>query len=151
MKILFVCTGNTCRSCMAESIFNDKCNIEGVSADSAGLSVVPGSIASKHSAHLVLTNLCHDISERKAVQLTSEMIENADLILTMTSYMKQLLTSNLPQFNEKIYSICEFAGVEGEISDPYGGSVEVYERTYDQLDNIIGIVLSKLKEDKGII
>ncbi|GIM29665.1 protein-tyrosine-phosphatase [Clostridium polyendosporum] len=150
MKILFVCTGNTCRSCMAESIFNKRCNIEGVSAYSAGLSIVPGSIASKHSAHLVLTNLCHNISERKAVQLTSEMIKSADLILTMTSHMKQLLTSNLPQYNEKIYSICEFVSVEGEISDPYGGSIGVYEKTYNQLDNIVGMVLSKLKEDKGI-
>ena len=43
MNILFVCTGNTCRSCMAEAIFNSICDIDGVRAYSAGISIIPGS------------------------------------------------------------------------------------------------------------
>ncbi|GFP77351.1 low molecular weight protein arginine phosphatase [Clostridium fungisolvens] len=150
MNILFVCTGNTCRSCMAEAIFNSICDIDGVRAYSAGISIVPGSKTSKHSASLVMNNLSHDISKRSAVQLTSDMINNADLILTMTNYMRDLIASNSPKKSNNVFSLCEYAGVKGEISDPYGGSIDVYSKTYDQLKNIIGKVLIKIKEDKGI-
>ncbi|QAA31427.1 low molecular weight protein arginine phosphatase [Clostridium manihotivorum] len=151
MNILFVCTGNTCRSCMAEAIFNNKCDIDNVKAYSAGLSIVPGSRTSKHSAELVMNNLSMDISKRSAVQLTADMIKSADLILTMTNYMRDLISSNFPEKSNNVYSVSQYAGVNGEISDPYGGSIDVYSKTYDQLENIIGKVLIKLKEDKGIL
>lgn len=150
MKILFVCTGNTCRSCMAEAIFNEKCNIEDLKAFSAGLSVVTDSVASKHSSKLVLDNLNFDISGRKAVQITETVINEADLILTMTNRMVDLFKVYFPKNEYKVFSLNSYVGVEGDIADPFGGDMEVYRKTYEMLDNSISLLLLKLKEDMSI-
>jgi protein-tyrosine phosphatase len=65
--------------------------------------------------------------------------------------MRDLISSNFPEKSNNVYSVSQYAGVSGDISDPYGGSIDVYSKTYDQLENIIGKVLIKLKEDKGIL
>ena len=150
MKILFVCTGNTCRSCMAEAIFNEKCNIEDLKAFSAGLSVVIDSVASKHSSKLVLDNLKFDISERKAVQITEAVINEADLILTMTNRRVDLVKVYFPKSIDKVFSLNSYVGIEGDIVDPFGGDMELYRKTYEMLDNSINLLLVKLKEDMSI-
>lgn len=150
MNILFVCTGNTCRSCMAESIFNSMNDNSSLKAFSAGVNIVAGSKASKNSSEVVSTYLQGDISSRFAVQLTRTHIEDADLILTMTGRIKELLKSVYPEVSEKIYVISEYVGVNGDIIDPYGGSFEVYEKTYFSLKDSIMLLLAKLKEDMGI-
>jgi protein-tyrosine phosphatase len=150
MNILFVCTGNTCRSCMAESIFNAVNNNESFRAFSAGVHVVAGSRASKNSSEVVAKYLNGDISDRLAVQLNRVHIEKADIILTMTSRIKELLKSVYPEAAKKIFVISEYVGVNGDVIDPYGGSLEVYEKTYFSLKNSIMLLLDKLGEDMGI-
>ena len=149
MKVLFVCTGNTCRSCMAEAIFNKLSTLEEVEAFSSGISVVPGSKTSKHTASLISSNFDFDISERNAVQLTEEMIKSSDLILTMTGYMRDLLKNHFDSKKEKIYTINEFVGLQEDIMDPYGGDIHTYEATFHMLRKCIELLLVKLKEDSG--
>ncbi|AOZ73807.1 protein tyrosine phosphatase [Clostridium pasteurianum] len=149
MRILFVCTGNTCRSCMAEAIFNKFCNIEGVLAFSAGLSVVPESITSKNSALLVKENLDMDLASRKAVQLTEEMIEEAELILTMTSYMADIIKNKFKQHKSKVYPLNEYVSLGKDITDPYGGDINIYTNTFNDLKESIELLIKKL-QDKGI-
>lgn len=149
MNILFVCTGNTCRSCMAEAIFNHKCNIHNINAKSAGIAVLPGSKASKNSSSVVLSQLSADISGREAVQLTEKHLNNADLILTMTSNIRDILSSKFPQLKNRIFTINEYVGVKGDIIDPYGGNISVYEETFFELNKSIELLLDKLKEDRA--
>lgn len=151
MKVLFVCTGNTCRSCMAEAIFNNMCHEDFADAISAGLSVVQGSITSENAVILLKNNLNVDFSERMAVQLTEELLEESDYVFTMTSFMKEFLIHHLPQHENKIFTLTEFVGVEGDVVDPYGGDMVIYSKTFNDLENNISLLIAKLKEDRGIV
>lgn len=149
MKVLFICTGNTCRSCMAEAIFNHYSEDlhQGLSA---GVAVVNGSKTSLNSSAVVMESLKINISDRKAVQLTEEHIKNSSLILAMTESICDYLKRVYPKYQNNIYSLNSFVGIEGEILDPYGGTLSVYKNTFEQLKNSIILLLNKLKEDKGI-
>ncbi|KEI11002.1 protein tyrosine phosphatase [Clostridium sp. K25] len=149
MEILFVCTGNTCRSCMAEVIFNEMSDIENVKASSAGISVVPGSKTSKNAVQLVKEKFNLDISNRFAKQLLPEDINKSDLILTMTLYMAEVLRDTFPKEKRKIFSLNSFVNINKDISDPFGGNVEMYQRTFYSLKKSIELLISKLKEDSG--
>lgn len=149
MNILFVCAGNTCRSCMAEAIFNHWNTISDIKAFSAGVAAHKGSKASQNSAVVVEANTGVNIANREAVQLTQEQVHNSDLILTMTYGIKNYLVSLFPDCKNKIYVLNEYVGEEGEISDPYGGDISVYNETFNSLKKHIDLLLSKLKEDNS--
>ena len=131
--ILFVCTGNTCRSPMAEALYK---SITGKDAISAGLSAVNGSRASEHSVS-VMAKRGIDIKEHLSRQIDISMLEEASAVLTMTEGHKAMLLYAAPEFSEKIFTIYEWAGKSGDVADPYGGSEEVYEECAKELEELI--------------
>lgn len=132
-KILFVCTGNTCRSPMAEGIFNKMAGINNWSAlaESAGIMVTETAVSENSLAVCKENGI--DISKHISRQLTREMIEDSDVILTMTKSHKMIFDGL-----SKVFTLSEYVGGEEDVSDPYGGDLEVYRKTFSQLETLIG-------------
>lgn len=147
MNILFVCTVNTCRSVMAEAIFNKIESENLIIAKSAGISIIRGSVVTENAAMEILNDLHIDIRGREAISINEDKLRDSDLVLTMTNYSREFIKENFTKYKEKIFSICEYAGVSGEILDPYGSSVSVYEKIYRKLKGLMPIVLDKIKEE----
>lgn len=142
MKILFVCTGNTCRSPMAAALMNKiaKDNDMDVFADSAGLFALSGESASKNAV-LAMQDYEIDISKHTSKPISDDLVLNSDLILTMTESHKALVAGLSP---EKTFTICEYAGLGGEISDPYGGDLEDYRSAAEQIYDCLTDIAEKI-------
>ncbi len=145
MKILFICTGNTCRSPMAACLFNHFAAGTGYTAESAGLAARNGDSISEN-ARLVLKELYGiDAGDHHSRLFELEMAAGFDLILTMNSIQRDFLRSQLPSETEKIQTIGEAAGVPAEaVSDPFGRERSVYEKTARQLERLIKEIIKKL-------
>ncbi len=142
MKILFVCTGNTCRSAMAAAMLNDIAvkNDLNVLIDSAGVfAEVGGKAADEAIAAMERRGI--DLSGHRTKPLTDELIDMADVILVMTEAHKQLVESVA---KGKVHTLLEYAGGEGDISDPYGGDAEEYERTASEIYDALVDIAEKL-------
>lgn len=148
MKILFVCTGNTCRSNMAEALagrlledrFGSGSNIE---VCSAGLAATPEEAATPFAVEAMAWKGI-DMSDYRASVLTWEMVQEADLVLTMTRGHLEQLNILFPGYHGKTFTLADFAGYGSDIADPIGQSLDVYRRCACSLEELISRVLDKL-------
>ncbi|MBE7044289.1 MAG: low molecular weight protein arginine phosphatase [Ruminococcaceae bacterium] len=144
MNILFVCTGNTCRSPMAAVLMNQLAmekNLD-VRIESAGIYAQEGAPATE-GAILAMQAYGIDLSGHRAKQITSELLTQCDLILTMTSAHKAALSGI-----ENCYTLSEYAGFSGEIADPFGGSAEVYRVCAGQIFEAVKRVAERIEHSE---
>lgn len=132
MKIVFVCTGNTCRSPMAAALWR----AEGVEVQSAGVHAAHGAPMSTY-AQQALADKGLPV-DHASQPVTEELLEWADLVLTMTSSHKEAILYRFPHIEDKLFTYAEYASPDNpfEIADPFGGTLQDYQFTLYQLEEL---------------
>src|SRR5947207_8915293 len=151
--ILFVCTGNVCRSPMAEGIFRQAVQDRGqYGVMSARLGAMEGQPPSIYAVQAV-RDLGIDISSQRSRMLTPEMVQQADYIFGMTHSHIDTVMLLYPQAAEKTFLLREFDETldifEKDISDPIGGSYEIYLNCRDQIEQGIVSLLRFIEQGEA--
>ncbi|MBQ4160600.1 MAG: low molecular weight protein arginine phosphatase [Clostridia bacterium] len=148
MNILFVCTGNTCRSPMAEGLLKALIQEDdNILVLSGAISTAEGMPASEN-AIAVMEELDIDLREHISRNIDADVLNEADLVLTMTEGHREAILHYFgDDFEFKTQPLLDFVGIGGDVSDPYGGSIETYRRCRDQLKEAVKLLYKKVTED----
>ena len=149
MHLLFVCTGNTCRSPLAEVIAQRIVQERGLSfitVGSAGTGAWPDSPASDGSLLVALEHGL-DLSAHRARPLTAELVRAADVVLTMGPHHRE--RAETLGGTGRSWLLTEFSGAEARaISDPFGGDLTVYRATFDELEQEVRGVIDRIAGER---
>src|SRR2546426_8225915 len=150
-QILLVCTGNICRSPLAAALLTraiEQRGREGLAVSSAGTGAWDGAPVSE-GAYLVGLERGLDLSGHRARLLTRELVEGADLILTMARHHRARVDELGGE--GRVFVLGEYAGREGdeaEVSDPFGGNLDVYRDTCAELEALVTAVVERLVKER---
>ena len=154
MNILFVCTGNTCRSAIAEAYCNARAKEYDLplQAESAGIAALNGQTASEDAIEAMEELYQMDLSEHRSRQVTGTLVEQADLVLAMTGMQREIIQESYPEFSDRIHTLAGYVRQlssepeepSQEIPDPYGRGKTVYLETAQniavQIDRLIACI-----------
>ncbi len=134
-KLLFVCTGNTCRSPMAEGLARVIFGLEN-EISSAGLEAWEGMQASAQ-AITVMEEMGIDLIGHRSRRITEEQVGWADWVIPMTLAHEQRLCMLFPQYSTKFRSLGAWGLQGSDVSDPWGGSLESYRKSAQTISELL--------------
>ncbi len=151
LMVLLVCTGNTCRSPMAEVLmrkhFADRlgCKIDsledqGVLVMSAGIAAMPGGRPSPEAV-TVINDMGLSLKDHESQPLTEQLLRHADLIITMTRAHRNAIVAHWPDAASRTHLVRQD---EGDVTDPIGGSIDIYRSCAEQINSEMQAYVSKL-------
>ncbi|WP_203248446.1 low molecular weight protein arginine phosphatase [Sporosarcina beigongshangi] len=148
MNIYLICTGNTCRSPMAEAVLRSK-ELGNVTVRSAGIHAQNGQPISRHAKTLIEEADMPYTPWSRAV--TGEDLEWADVVLTMTEAHRAELLYRYPTMQKKTFTLKGFVEFEtgGDVQDPYGGNLDMYRQTFSELSTVMDRLEQKLTEGQA--
>jgi protein-tyrosine phosphatase len=148
---LFVCTGNTCRSPMAEGLFRkllaerlkcpeDELVDRGFVVASAGVAAAHGSPPSPEAVE-ILTGRGVDLRGHESQPVTAQLLSQADQIFTMTRSHRELLVRDFPELAESVRLLARDGA---DVIDPIGAGLDEYRRCADQIEGYLQGIMAEL-------
>lgn len=152
MRLLFVCTGNTCRSAIAEALARKiiiERGLSDVEVQSAGTSAWDGAPASD-GALLVGMERGLDLSQHRAQTLTRDLVNGADLVLAMgPHHLERIEALGGAGRSHLITGFASYGSSARPVTDPIGGELDVYRATVDELEREVRLVFDRLLAERS--
>lgn len=143
MKVVFVCSGNTCRSPLAQALF-EKClhdkNVFDVEVDSVGLGCGYGNQMADNTKKIIEEKGI--LFSHTSQEISLNIIESSDYIITMERWQKECLKDVVSQ--EKLYCIDDFTN-KGDIADPFGKDYNSYMQVAEKLEQANEYIIKSLE------
>ncbi len=144
-RVVFICTGNTCRSPMAKGLMamnleKSYPELEGkIEILTAGLMAFPGDSASPKTI-VVMDEIGIDLSDHRARSVTPQLLDEADYVFTMTRGHREQLRQIFGR-EEKIHTLYSYLGENGDVQDPFGRGERHYRECRDEIEGLIRRIL----------
>ena len=149
MNILFVCTGNICRSPMAKVIFEDmitkspELTSAHIAVKSAGILNLDHHKASDEAVQLMRERGL-DMTEHRSRHIDQDLIDWSDIILVMENEHRENISGQFPHVQKKVLMLSEFAGEKGDVPDPIDKEIETYRQCAELLSRLLGVMADKM-------
>ena len=147
-QILFVCTGNTCRSPIAEYLAKRIIAEENFKFRVASAGFLADGMPISENSERVLALNGIDASDHTSTLLNEGNLRESWLVLTMTANHKNKILQLYPASASKVYTISEYAGFNNDVADPIGKDIEYYKNTFEEINEKVKIIFEKIKEER---
>ncbi len=149
MKIMFICTGNICRSAMAHWLMKKKLQERkrnDIQVYSSGIFAMKGDIPTDEAIE-VMEEYDVDLKKHRAIPTMQSNIQEMDLILCMTNSHKQTLINTYPNLTDKIFTLKEYTKLTEkgiDIKDPWGYTIVIYRFCASEIDECLNKLIEKI-------